>query len=239
MGWRHRRRAGPSPRDAARPSLHARRGAAFGAGARGAGRLPATWPVLKFAVAYFESSTMVAGMPDARSPDPTPQAPPIQPPPPDPLTRYTLAILYGLAQWVGEAVIGVIPLFMYEMAFKYSQRPITATCPPQSINANNLYYNCTKLLDNPSQEICILAVVISGLALLSTSPITSKKPRTITVFTRLLIVPALISLIAGSVFYAFFIARLDLNADAITYYILFVALISSFCLAVEDAVLSA
>lgn len=156
-----------------------------------------------------------------------------------PFVRYAIAVLYGLAQWLGEAVIGVIPLFMYEMAFKYSHRAVIATCPEESIAANQTYFGCTRIVESPSQEICILAVVISGLALLSIAPISSKKRRTITVFTRLLLIPALISLIAGSLFYAFFTAHLDQNADVITYYILSVALISSLCLAIEDAILSA
>jgi hypothetical protein len=154
------------------------------------------------------------------------------------MSRYIQAILYGLAQWLGEAVIGVIPLFMYELVNWYSKRPILATCPDQT-TANQLYFGCSRIAESPSQEICILAVVISGLAVLSIVPIGNRPRRDITIFTRVLVLVAIIALIVGSLFYAFFAAHLDHNADVITYWVLAVALISSLCLAVEDAILSA
>lgn len=154
------------------------------------------------------------------------------------MVRYFRAALYGFAQWLGEAVIGIIPLFMYELVHRYSKRPITATCPDQNTAINQLYFGCSKIVESASQEICILAVVISGLAVLSISPIGNRERRR-TVFTRLLLLLAVISLIVGSLFYAFYTAHLDHDADAITYYVLAVALISSLCLALEDAILLA
>ena len=38
--------------------------------------------------------------------------------------RYAVAILYGTAQWFGEAVIGLFPLLMYELVHGFSTLPI-------------------------------------------------------------------------------------------------------------------
>lgn len=148
------------------------------------------------------------------------------------------AAIHGIGQWLGEAVIGLIPLVVYELVRQYSSLPITAICPPQALGTNQSVSFCRAVAENSSQEICILAVVISGLAVLSVVPMGLKKPRKITAFTRILIVLAVIALIIGSLFYGLFAAHLDRDANSITYYILAVALMSSFFLAVEGAILN-
>jgi hypothetical protein len=156
------------------------------------------------------------------------------------MTPRRTAALHGIGQWLGEAVIGVIPLIVYVLVHRYSTLPITATCQGVSRVTNPpILAGCLPIIDSPSQEICILAVVISGLAVLSVVPLIRERPRQITGFTRLLILLALVSLIFGSLFYALFTAHLDKNADTITYYILGTALISSLCLSIEGAILAA
>jgi hypothetical protein len=93
-------------------------------------------------------------------------------------------------------------------------------------------------MESASQEVCILAVVISGLAVLSVVPIGTHE-RPITVWTRPLILMAVVSLIFGSLFYALYSAHLDQSADVVSYAVLVVALISSLFLAVEGAILAA
>jgi hypothetical protein len=150
------------------------------------------------------------------------------------------AAFRGIGQWLGEAVIGLIPWAGYVVIHQYGTLPVTATCPKQNPNpfAPNLLQNCTPLLDSPSQEICILAVVISGLAVLSVVPMGRGQQRKSTVLTRLLVLAALLSLMGGSLFYTLFAGHLDKSADIITYYILATALLSSFFLAIEGEILA-
>ena len=144
--------------------------------------------------------------------------------------------LHGVGQWVGEAVIGLIPLAIFEGVHRYATLPVAATCPKQAQTPYGLS-NCTLLVENSSQEVCILAVVISGLAVLSVVPLGLQKPRKITIWTRILILFAVVALIFGSLFYGLFTAHLDREATSITYNVLYVALLSSFFLAVEGAIL--
>jgi hypothetical protein len=146
---------------------------------------------------------------------------------------------YGFAQWIGEALIGLIPWILYVAVNKYSSLPITAICSPQSYNSfSKTYTSCVGLPESASQEICILAVVISGLAVLSVVPF-GRRQREITIWTRLLVLLAILALIFGSLFYALFTAHLDRDANSITYLVLLVALMSSLCLSIEGAILAA
>jgi len=156
------------------------------------------------------------------------------------LTPRRKAAVHGIAQWIGEAIIGLIPWAVWFAIHRFSNLPLIATCPNQAPSqVNQTYVNCTPLVDSPSQEICILAVVISGLAVLSVVPLGKERQRQITTFTRVLILLAVLSLIFGSLFYALFTAHMDKDADIVTYYILATALSSSLCLAIEGAILAA
>jgi len=149
------------------------------------------------------------------------------------------AVWNGLAQWAGEAAIGLIPLIVYMLTHRFSRLPITAACPSQPIpTPPTALGGCMALSESAAQEICILAVVISGLALLSTTSIGQAK-RQVTMFTRFLVLIALFALIFGSILYAFFTAHLDRDAEAVTYMVLAVALLSSLFLAIEGAILKA
>ena len=152
---------------------------------------------------------------------------------------YKQAAFHGLLQWVGEAVIGLIPLADFLATHIYSRLPISGLCSPGSLDkAKGIYTSCFPSPETASQEVCILAVVISGLAVLSVAPIASR-PREITAWTRPLIVVAVVSLIFGSLFYALFSAHMAENADTLSYVILMFALLSSLFLAIEGAILEA
>lgn len=147
--------------------------------------------------------------------------------------QYFIACLRGLVQWFAEAVIGVIPLIVFVYVHQFSNLPVTAIC-----SASNPLSDCKQIVESPSQEICILAVVISGLALLSVVPRISPRSRQITGFTTILVLAAMLSLIFGSLSYGLFSAHMDKNADAVTYLILAAALLSSLFLALEGAILA-
>jgi hypothetical protein len=145
---------------------------------------------------------------------------------------------FGFAQWIGEALIGLIPWILYVSVNKYSSLPIIAICSGSAYNAyTKQYAGCTALPESASPEICILAVVISGLAVLSVVPF-GRRQREITIWTRLLVLLAILALIFGSLFYALFTAHLDRDADTMVYIVLLVALVSSLCLSIEGAILS-
>jgi glucan phosphoethanolaminetransferase (alkaline phosphatase superfamily) len=153
------------------------------------------------------------------------------------ILEYLKAALRGTVQWVAEAIIGVIPLAVYAYIHQFSNLPITAICSDGGSNASKLS-DCKPIIDSPSQEICILAVVISGLAVLSVVRYARHEPRQITGFTLVLVLLALLALIFGSLSYGLFTAHLDKNADAVTYAILVSALLSSLCLSIEGAILA-
>lgn len=151
------------------------------------------------------------------------------------------AVFRGIGQWIGEAAIGLIPLFVYELVHRFSSLPVTATCtkPPAAFGNANPPLVCTPIIESSSQEVCVLAVVISGLAVLSVVSLSQRHERRITGWTRILILFAVGALITGSLFYGLFTAHLDKDANTMVYYVLAMALISSFFLAVEGAVLEA
>lgn len=108
-------------------------------------------------------------------------------PEPPGISRWLAAFL-GIGQWLGEAAIGLIPLFVYELVHRYSSLPMTATCTKAVVQAYMPpQLNCTPIVESSSQEVCILAVVISGLAVLSVVPLGHKNARKITGWTRILI----------------------------------------------------
>jgi hypothetical protein len=145
---------------------------------------------------------------------------------------------FGFAQWTGEALIGLIPWILYVIVNEYSSLPAIGICSAATYNAYTKQYSgCIPLPENASPEICILAVVISGLAVLSVVPF-GRRQREITIWTRLLVLLAILALIFGSLFYALFTAHLDRNADTIVYIVLLAALVSSLCLSIEGAILS-
>jgi hypothetical protein len=152
------------------------------------------------------------------------------------LTPRRIAALHGFVQWMGEAAIGLIPWAVWFATHRFAILPTLATC---GTNEAGLY-NCVPVVESPSPEICILAVVISGLAVLSVGRLGRQRERQFTVFTYILMTLALLSLIFGSLFYALFTAHMAKNAaDTITYGILAVALLSSVSLALEGAILAA
>jgi hypothetical protein len=143
-------------------------------------------------------------------------------------------------QWAGEAFIGLIPYIAFVVLHKYSrQHLMTALCPAQTPSpANGIVFNCLPLQEDASQEICILAVVISGLALLSIVPL-RERPRPITPFTYVLMLLLIGSLIFGAIFYGLFATHNDQGAEAITYLVLFTALGSSLVLTLDGAIIDA
>lgn len=153
---------------------------------------------------------------------------------------FTRARAAGRAfvQWLGETCVGLIPLLAYEVMHTYATTPSPPmVCPPQQ---GPYLLNCHPLADNVSQEVCILTVVISGLAVLSLANLGPRRRQAPnTVWTYLLIVITIMALISGALLYAVFGVRIDKGADTVTLLVLAIALASSLFLALEGAILDA
>lgn len=140
----------------------------------------------------------------------------------------------GCVQWAGEAVIGLLPLFAYLLDQGFgASRFITALCNSQ-IEDNPLVTikgNCIAIPDSPLAEICVLSMVISGLSLLSTVKGRHQMPRNS--LTYLMQLVAILSLVAGALFYGKITSHSNAGHDDWAYVTLVAALVSSFVLAVQ------
>ncbi|MHB8885814.1 MAG: hypothetical protein ACYC5H_12205 [Methylovirgula sp.] len=144
----------------------------------------------------------------------------------------------GIIQWAGETLIGLIPLAAYEITRNFSAPTAKLMSCPLS---ETVYLSaCSPLVESASQEMCILTVVISGLSLLSIARIGfDGNHAQITTFTRLLMIFAIASLVAGALLYAFYSAHIDHSANNFTISVLAMALVSSFFISLERAILEA
>jgi drug/metabolite transporter (DMT)-like permease len=90
------------------------------------------------------------------------------------------------------------------------------------------------------QELCILTVVVAGLAVLSYFHLGPRARRTQpTAFTFSLVLVAMISLVAGAILYAMASTYQIQETDFVTNLILIAAAISSYFLRIEEAILDA
>jgi hypothetical protein len=157
------------------------------------------------------------------------------------LSPRKLAACHAFTQWIGETCVGLIPLFAFIIMHTYTAPIVQVFACPKSLKIDILTFpQCAPLTDNISQEICILTVVISGLALLSVVNLGPRKRKTpVTAWSYFLIVAAILALIAGALLYAVFGVHIDRGADTVTWWVLAIALFSSLCLALEGAILDA
>ncbi len=156
-----------------------------------------------------------------------------------PLSVRKIAACHAVTRWFGETCIGLIPLLAFVIMHSYATPTIQIiSCPAKAKLDYTVLPSCIPLPDNISQEICILTVVISGLALISLwGPRARKAP--VTAFSYVLIVAAILALLAGALLYALFGVHIDRDANAATLWVLAIALFSSLFLAVEGAILDA
>ena len=147
------------------------------------------------------------------------------------------AVYNASTQWIGETSIGLIPLLAHIITTRYSAPRFQAfLCDPTA----NAPTNCSALSTNAAQEICIITVVVAGLAVLSTLRL-GPAPRKAedTPFTYGLTVLAILSLLFGALLYELYGAHLARDAENVTYAFLIMALVSSFSLTLEGAILEA
>lgn len=157
------------------------------------------------------------------------------------MTARRLAACHAFTRWIGETCIGLVPLLAYVIMHNYATPTIQVIACPNGVRIDDLtIQTCRPLADNISQEICILTVVISGLALLSLFNLGPKARRApVTAFSFILIVAAILALLAGALLYALFGVHIDHGANTVTWWVLATALLSSLFLAIEGAILDA
>ena len=156
------------------------------------------------------------------------------------ITDWLGALGSGLVQWIGEAVVGLMPWLAYSLTHDFPRTKVylTALCNTDVLENQFTVFSkyCRELPDSVIPEICILAVVISGLSVLSFGP-GRRKSRT--PFALLMMIFALVSFFVGGVFYALVTSHLVEIEPRWAYAALFVALGSSFLLSMQEAVLHA
>jgi hypothetical protein len=116
---------------------------------------------------------------------------------------------------------------------------VTALCLPTVRDAPyaNFMSYCKDYPESPLAEICVLAVVISGLLLLSIAQFARgrrRAPRN--ALTYLMQLFAILSLVAGTLFYARITSHSYTGHEEWTYIVLAVALVSSFVLALQESI---
>lgn len=152
---------------------------------------------------------------------------------------WAKAGFYGVLQWAGETCVGLIPLLAYFLMHQYGpQNEDVFQC--KTHYDNGVVANCSHVLDNASQEICIIAVVTAGLSILSVCHI-GLRPRAEpnTPLTYVLMVINLLALLTGMLLYGLYSAHIDRGADTATLWVLAVSVLGSFFQALEGAILDA
>lgn len=153
------------------------------------------------------------------------------------------AALAATVLWFGEALVGLTPLFGHSLVEAFSMHVVQqAICTPpvDGHSTGTTLTNCRAIPETPFAEICVLAVVTSGLSLLPSFHFGEhgrRAPRTM--FTYLLSLATLGALICGAILYALYATGIGQNAEKATYYNLAGALFGSFALTLERGILEA
>ncbi len=140
-------------------------------------------------------------------------------PPPPPRRAGLRAIgwsaLCGLLIWVGEVVIGAVPLAAHERVARFTEGTES----------------------DPIPEVCILAVVISGLSVVSLARFGPHvRPFRHTPFMFVMLLVSVITLMSGAVMYGLAVMKLDRGHTELAYMAVGTALLTSFLVALEKAI---
>jgi hypothetical protein len=152
---------------------------------------------------------------------------------------WARAVVNGCVQWAGEAVVGLLPLFAYVLNHGFgNDQFIPALCTAGAHRNFAAYADwCVDNPDSPLAEVCVLAVVISGLSLLSIAQFArGRRQPPKNALTYLMMLLAIMSLVAGTLFYARITSHSNKGHEEWTYITLIVALVSSFVLAIQESI---
>jgi hypothetical protein len=129
------------------------------------------------------------------------------------------SLLYGLLLWLGEAMIGVVPLGAHELVLRFSGDA------GSSAEASLI------------PEVCILAVVISGLSVVSLLRFGPHgRGRQLDWPEYIMALASLVALIAGAVMYGLAAMKMNHGQTSLAVIALVGALFSSLAIALIGAV---
>ena len=101
--------------------------------------------------------------------------------------------------WFAEGLVGLFPLIGHEIIIAIigsSPRPFPC------FQSEETGSTCYRIIEGPEQEICILAVVFSGITLLNMIPFGHNRGARFTEFTYALFVLTVFSMFTASLLYA-------------------------------------
>jgi hypothetical protein len=128
------------------------------------------------------------------------------------------SLLCGFLMWVGEALVGTVPLAAHEIVARFSGN---AERPSGS---------------DPIPEVCILAVVIAGLSVISLLRFGPReRPHRTTPVTYVMMIVSLAALISGGAMYGLAVMDMAHGETDLAVKALALALGSSLVLALERA----
>lgn len=154
-----------------------------------------------------------------------------------PWRRVARGMVWALVRWGGEAAVGLVPLLTHVVVKTHSKHiSDSAICESRP---DGEIANCVRVIEDlPYAEMNILAVVISGLGILTLFGPYGRKMK-FTPVTYMAAIAALGLLIVGSLLYALETAHIGQGAEELTRYVLGLAVLVSFYLALEEAWLEA
>ncbi len=145
--------------------------------------------------------------------------------------------LSSFVLWAGEAAIGLVPLLTHFTVSTFSNRMVVAA---HCRNFEVPLEHCCVAANTPYAEMNILAVVISGLGLLSLIQFGPRGRRALfTPMTFLAAISSIGLLIVGSLLYALTASGISAGSENVTYEVLGLAMAVSFYLNLEEAWLKA
>jgi hypothetical protein len=128
------------------------------------------------------------------------------------------SVLHGAILWLAEVAIACVPLTAHEIVAEFS-----GGAEPSG-------------RFDPIPEICILAVVISGLSIVSLARFGAHEPAKHTPFTFIMLLPSVFSLMSGAVMYGLAAMGLDHGRTSLAYWAVSASLLTSFLITLEKSV---
>jgi hypothetical protein len=137
--------------------------------------------------------------------------------------------------WLAEGVVGLFPLIGHEIIVAVvgsAPRPFPCFQTGQDASI------CYRMIEGPQREICILAVVFSGITLLNMLPFGHNQGARFTEFTYGLFLLTLCSMFTASLLYAgmFVVDDPSERLNEVVGWTLAFALVSSLALTIEKAI---
>lgn len=128
------------------------------------------------------------------------------------------SVLHGTIVWLAEVAIACVPLTAHEIVAEFSR----------GAEPSGRF--------DPIPEICIFAVVISGLSIVSLARFGAHEPAKHTPLTFLMLLSSVFSLVSGAVMYGLAVMGLDHGRTGLAYWAVTASLLTSFLITLRKSV---